>query len=119
MAENHNPQLHSDDFIKDLALLMTVNCVRDTVIEDYHGRGSLSQKDMKRFNKEVSNKIYTFLHYLIAGSPEERDAILKTAGLFYPRDWDKPKFDTSIKKGVEYLLDNNGELPPNILFGSK
>jgi hypothetical protein len=46
--------------LKRLALLLTVNCVRNTVIEDYHAAGKLSDSEMKAFNQEVANKIYTF-----------------------------------------------------------
>jgi len=53
---------------------MTVNCIRNTVIENYHARGSLSQADMKAFNEEVSNKLYTFLRIMFKGTDEEKRA---------------------------------------------
>ena len=37
---------------------MTLNCVRNTIIENYHCQGKLSDDDMKAFNKEVVNRIY-------------------------------------------------------------
>jgi hypothetical protein len=57
--------------LKRLALLIAVNCVRNTVIEDYHSDGKLSDAEMKAFNQEVANKVYTFLHYLFQKSRDE------------------------------------------------
>ena len=57
-----------EDSLKRLALIMAVACVRNTCIEEFHARPQpqfLSDADMKRFNQEVADKLYTFLHYLI------------------------------------------------------
>ena len=43
--------------VKRLALIMAVNCVRNTVIEDYHSQGKMTQEEMKTFNKEVAHKL--------------------------------------------------------------
>ena len=77
--------------IKDLALLVTVNCVRNTCIEDYHARGSLTQDDMKAFNRQVASKIYTFLEYVFNRPTEDYQALLGFMGMYYPRDWDEPE----------------------------
>ena len=79
--------------LERLALVMAANCVRNTIIEDYHAEGKLSQEDMKNFNIEVSNKIYTFLHYLFSKPSPEKEKFLSVADRFYPIDWDKPKLD--------------------------
>jgi hypothetical protein len=100
--------IFTDSEIKQIALLMAANCVRNTVIEDYHARGSLSQSDMKVFNKEVSNKLYTFLRFFFKGSAREREALLEVTGLFYPSDWDQPVLDESINKSVKLLLKKPG-----------
>ncbi len=104
MAKTAKSTLVSDAYIKRLALLMAVNCVRNTIIEDYHARGSLSQGDMKAFNKEVANKLYTFLRYLFKGTDEEREALLEAASLAYPSEWDNPVIDASIKGAVKLML---------------
>jgi hypothetical protein len=44
--------------LKRLAMLMAVNCVRNTVVDDYHAQGKLDDSEMKAFNQEVANKIY-------------------------------------------------------------
>ncbi len=109
MAERIKSNSMSDTFLKRLALIMAVNCVRNTIIEDYHARGSLSQEDMKAFNKEVANKLYTFLRFLLKGSPEEREALLKVASLFYPSEWDQPVMDTEIKGAIKLTLEHKDE----------
>lgn len=85
-----------DSEIKRIALLMTVNCVRNTVIEEYHGRGSISQEEMKEFNKEVSDNIYTFLKIMLTGSPEQKSALFEMTGLLYPSNWDEPNLDNNL-----------------------
>jgi hypothetical protein len=79
--------------VKRLALLMAVNCVRNTVIEDYHAQGKLSNAEMMAFNQEVANKIYTFLTYMIAKPTEDWDDFLGAMSWMYPRNWDQPKID--------------------------
>ena len=97
------------DYLQELALLMAVNCVRNTVIEDYHGRegpGSLSDADMMAFNKEVVNKLYTFLVCLFG---DEREAFLKGVGLWHPHNWDAPQFDESFAESSIALGRDFGE----------
>ena len=87
--------------LKRLALLMAVNCVRNTVIENYHAAGKLDDSEMKAFNQEVANKIYTFLQFLLVKPDEDRDAFLGAMGLMYPSNWDQPKVDRSFAEGVK------------------
>jgi hypothetical protein len=100
--------------LRELALLMAVNCVRNTVIEDYHAQGKLSDAEMKSFNQEVANKLYTFLHFLFGKSPEDQQAFLSAMTMMYPSNWDKPKLDRSFvevtkqfKKFGNPLADND------------
>jgi hypothetical protein len=86
--------------LKRLALLMAVNCVRNTVIENYHSEGKLSDPEMKAFNQEVANKIYTFLHYLLDVPQDDREAFLVAVGIMYPTNWDDPKLDPDIVEAV-------------------
>lgn len=84
-----------DDTDKFLAKLMTVVCVRNTIIEDYHADGKISQKEMKAFNKEVCNKIYTWL-YLSHQPRMVYKKFVETAAMFYPNDWDEPELDKDL-----------------------
>ena len=72
--------------LKRLALLMAVSCVRNTIIEDYHAQGKLDDAEMMAFNKEVANKIYTFLTFLFAKPVEDQDAFLSAGELVLPHE---------------------------------
>ena len=111
MAQNPKAKSIPDATLKQLALSVAANCVRNTVIEGYHARGSLSQEDMKQFNQEVANKLYTFLRILFNGSPNQTEALFKTLALLYPHNWDKPVIDKDLDKAIKFMLKNSGELP--------
>ena len=87
--------------LKRLALLMAVNCVRNTVIEDYHAAGKLDNREMKAFNQEVTNKIYTFLQFLFVKPDEDREAFMNAMGMMYPSNWDQPKADRDFLETVK------------------
>jgi hypothetical protein len=87
--------------LKRLALLMAVNCVRNTVIEDYHAAGKLDDGEMKAFNQEVANKLYTFLQFLFLKPDEDRDTFLCAMGVMYPKNWDQPRMDTDFVETVK------------------
>ena len=84
------------------AKLMTLYCFRNTIIERFHERGQLSQDDMKAFNKEVLNRLYTFLDCTRNRSKREKDLFLGrlTAELNgYTAGWDEPEFDENLWSG--------------------
>jgi len=89
--------------LKRLALLMTVNCVRNTVIEDYHAQGKLDNSEMKAFNQEVANKIYTFLHYLHNKPIADSQAFLLAMGVMYPSNWDQPRIDRRFAEAAKFF----------------
>lgn len=104
--------------LKRLALLMAVSCVRNTIIEDYHAQGKLNDAEMMAFNKEVANKIYTFLTFLFARPVEDQQAFLSAVGWSYPKNWDQPTIDRSfadvvkmIKKKGDPLRQNRSDEP--------
>lgn len=106
-----------------MSLRMALHCVRNTVIEDYHAGISpssktgdysdvkvvtpygeipwnevsrLSNNEMETFNKEVVNKIFSFLHiWLNPQYQKYSDKFFNGSfPLFYPpHDWDKPRLD--------------------------
>jgi hypothetical protein len=87
--------------LKRLALLIAVNCVRNTVIEDYHAAGKLDDSEMKAFNQEVTNKIYTFLQFLFVKPDADREAFMSAMGMMYPSNWDQPKADRDFLETVK------------------
>ena len=87
---------------------MAVNCVRNTVIENYHSDGKLSDAEMKALNQEVVNKIYTFLHYLFSGPEDDQAAFLAAMGVMYPSEWDEPKLDADFTDAVNLIKEMGG-----------
>lgn len=81
---------------RNLALSITLNCVRTSCIETFHANGKLTDTDMKAFNKEVHNRIYTFLHVFLNGMEPERSVflnkMLETAIGSTP-NWDPAEID--------------------------
>jgi hypothetical protein len=48
-----------------LALLIALHCVRNTIIENYHAVGRLTDPEIAALNREVVNKIYAFLQIML------------------------------------------------------
>ena len=103
-----------------LAKLLTYNCMRYTFLEDlHHGTipnskagdysdvkvvtpygeipwnklSRISDDEMKKLNKEILNKVFTFLlHYL-----KEESLPIGQRLLWFPIDWDAAEIDPEIK----------------------
>ena len=96
--------LKTDDIsIKKMAILMAVNCVRNTVLEDYHSDGKISQEEICNLNKEVVNKIYTFLTFSLSSDKLDRIAFEELMALATPTDWDEPKLDDEFIKAFSFF----------------
>ena len=93
---------------KMIAKAMTINCVRNTILERYHQQGKLSDADMKALNKVVVNRIYTFLDCIHNRSQRERDLFLgKMVRISegFTGGWDELEFDGDIWQGVKAHLE--------------
>ncbi len=90
----------TDEGWRNIALLMAANCVRNTVVEDYHAAGKISDDEMRAFNREVANKIFTFLHYAFA-TREHRAQFMARMMLFHPSNWDRPQLCPEWKAAAE------------------
>lgn len=98
------------DQIQHLALLMANVCVRNTVIEEYHANGQLSQDDMKAFNQEVANKIFTFLRLAIFNADnQEAMAFMGMATMQFPHGWDQPHDDADFVHALEKYRQRTGQ----------
>jgi len=86
--------------MKDVALGLTLLCVRNTVIEQYHADGRLTDPEMKAFNKEVANKLYTALMMLVGSTAETGQAAVALFAAHRPHNWDAPEIDRNIRKAV-------------------
>lgn len=90
-----------------MALVMALHCVRNTCIEDYHAEGKLSQAEMKKFNIEVSNKIYTFLEILVNPEYSKFRKSKAFGRLFYkPTDWNDPVVDADFLNAIKISQSN-------------
>jgi hypothetical protein len=87
-----------------LALIMAVNCVRNTVIEDYHSQGKLTE--------EVADKLYTFLEYLFNKPLKERQAFLGAMNSMYPANWDQPALDPDLVKAAKLFKASQARSRP-------
>ncbi len=114
---------------QQLALLMAVNCVRNTVIENYHcgiipssktgdytdvkvvtpygeipwnELSRINDEEMKAFNKEVADKLYTFLEYEYNPDyDQQKKSFLERMQFMFPFNWDIPKINKPMIKGLE------------------
>ena len=102
------PEPDLDLSLKNLALLIAVHAVRNTVIEEYHANDKITDHEMMIFNKEVVNKIYTFLQIVLNPKyQKEKEALSKQTIVFYlPHGWDEPKLDESILRALRQLANS-------------
>lgn len=97
----------TDDPMRGIALIMSVTCVRNTIIEKYHADGKLDDSDMEAFNRQVADRIYTFLTYLL-NNPQEASDLVESLRHYLPTDWDPPQRDAFIDKAVEAYRTRSG-----------
>ena len=107
--------INPNKLLQDLALDMTVLCVRNTVIETYHDDGKLSNPEMCAFNKEVVDRIYTVLRVLLDPQLDDaRGPVLAWLKHNRPDGWDEPRLDVrmihDISPKIDALVEN--ELHP-------
>lgn len=103
------PPMMDQKTLQDMALIMAVTCVRKTIIEDYHADGKISDPEMAAFNKQVANKLFTFLTHLFGRSDDSQD-FLEMLSAFYPADWDKPKLDENTVRALELYREQKKRL---------
>ena len=89
--------------IQHMALLMSVNCVRKTVLDDYLNNGQLSEAEANEFISEVTDKLFTFLTYLLDRSEIDKQTFLEVMNNSYPRDWPEPKLSEVFEQAVNMM----------------
>ena len=104
MTNDTPPSPHKN--IQDLALSLAVYSVRNTIIEEYHVAGKLSNAEMKALNIEVSNKLFTALSIFFdprfKGNLNDFNNFLNS---IYPDHWDRPVFDPPIWNFLKHPFD--------------
>ena len=110
MEKQEQNEEEKDQPMQGLALLVAVNCVRNTIIEQFHADGKLSDADMKLFNSEVADKLYTFFTYFLGRGSAGREAVMRVFGLQYPLDWNSPELVASMVKVFEEYMKKENHL---------
>lgn len=87
--------------IQHMALLMAVNCVRKTALDDFVSEGKISKQDLQAFIEESTDKLYTFLTYLLNRSEEDKQYFLEVMNKAYPSGWKAPAIDQVFEEAVE------------------
>jgi len=86
--------------IQHMALLMSVNCVRKTVLDDFVTSGKLTEEDLQALIGESTDKLYTFLTYLLNRSDEEKQVFLEVMNSSYPQKWPQPQISEVFEEAV-------------------
>jgi hypothetical protein len=97
--------------MQDIAVGMANVCVRNTIIEKYHAEGKLSDAEMKVFNQEVASKLYSALHFLLEGTPAEKQAVLRLLAEWRLPQWDAPEINESFQHAIEAIANSRGPGP--------
>jgi len=91
-----------DPAMERLAVLLVVNCFRNTVLENYHSEWpEFSQAKMKALMTESVNKLHTALHAFFTGDEATQSAAWEVLNVYFPRQWDKPEFDQGLLRTIE------------------
>jgi hypothetical protein len=89
--------------IQHMALLMSVNCVRKTVLDDYFNNGQISEADLNAFITEATDKLFTFLTYLLDKSEQDKQSFLEVMNTSYPHNWPAPKLSAVFEEAVHIM----------------
>ncbi len=89
-----------DNTVKKLALIITANCLRNTPVETKTGAAALSEAELSVLRKSMSDRLYTFLLYLLNKPASEYSALMEELSRNYPADWPLPELDNDLTQNV-------------------
>ena len=95
-----------DQNIKKLALILSANCIRQSTIEECHKNGQINDHQLSQFSKEMSDRLYTFLTYLLQRPAEEYTVMMEALAKHYPESWDQPELS-------RIILQQQSQVPPS------
>ncbi|WP_067519648.1 hypothetical protein [Endozoicomonas ascidiicola] len=85
-----------DQNIKKLALIVSANCTRQSTIEECQKMGQINDQQYSQINKEMSDRIYTFLTYLLQKPADEYTVMLEAMAKHFPENQDMPELSQFI-----------------------
>ncbi|MET4693074.1 hypothetical protein [Endozoicomonas lisbonensis] len=88
----------NDQTVKKLALIIAANCTRESELDESLKQGKLSQEQLNSFNQQMSNKLYTFLTYLLNKPADEYSVMMEALAKHFPENWETPELDQSFMK---------------------
>ena len=98
----------NDQTVKKLALIIAANCTRKSELDESLKQGQLSQEQLSSFNQQMSNKLYTFLTYLLNKPADEYSAMMEALARHFPENWKTPELDQTF---MEYSSQNKQSNP--------
>ena len=90
-----------DQTVKQLALIIAANCTRESELDSSLQEGKLSQETLNAFNQQMSNKLYTFLTYLLNKPADEYSVMMEALTKHFPENWAAPELDAGFMKFVK------------------
>ena len=108
--------MQPDPDIEKLAVLIVVNCFRNTVLEQYHCEWPQFTDDkMKALMKEAVDRTYTALCGLLKPESGADFAALQDSLAWHTpagrNKWDRPRFDQRMLNDMDLARTLNGKLP--------
>jgi len=113
--------MQPDTDLEKIAVLIVVNCFRNTVLEQYHSEWpQFTDEKMKALMKEAVDRTYTALCGLLKpDSAADCDALQDALAWHTPtgcKKWDRPRFDQRMLNDMELARTLNGKLPGSEQF---
>ena len=90
-----------ENTVKKLALIITANCLQNSHVEPKGAPPVFSETELKLFRKTMSDRLYTFLFYLLNKPADEYSALMQELSRNYPADWPAPELDTTLASQAE------------------
>ncbi len=81
----------NEQSIKKLALIISANCIQNSSIEKSHKNGQLSEEEINAIRKEMSDRIYTFLTYLLNKPAQDYSVMLEGMTKNLNEAWESPE----------------------------
>lgn len=103
------------NFLQATSVFLTHQFFRNGVVEDLHAGDSakLTDETMKILNKDINNRIYTFLYLWYSGDEEFKELLLDCLKFINDNtqsDWDPAEINEDVRLGITILASNMKKL---------